>query len=87
MNDTVQTWHYGLVARYWAENIISGPEIAYYQRQVEQYGQPALDAGCGTGRLRMLLEKAGFRVEAEKGNWTDADANADHDVIVYIARK
>ena len=40
MNDTVQTWHYGLVARHWAENNTTGPEIAYYQRQIEKYGQP-----------------------------------------------
>ena len=37
--------------------------------------------------LRMLLEHAGFRVEAEKGDWTEADATADHAVIVYVARK
>jgi hypothetical protein len=35
----------------------------------------------------MLLEQAGFRVEAEKGHWTDADATADHDVCVYFAKK
>jgi len=28
--------------------------------------------------LRMLLEKAGFTIEAEQGNWTDADATANH---------
>ena len=37
--------------------------------------------------MRMLLEKAGFTVEAEKGDWTDADATADHNGIVYFARK
>lgn len=37
--------------------------------------------------MRMLLQQAGFRIEAEKGDWTDADVNADHDVIVYFARK
>jgi hypothetical protein len=37
--------------------------------------------------MRMLLEKAGFTLEAEKGDWTDAEATADHDVIVYFARK
>ena len=34
-----------------------------------------------------LLEKAGFTVEAAKGDWTDVDATADHDVIVFFARK
>jgi hypothetical protein len=37
--------------------------------------------------MRILLEKAGFRVEAEKGDWTDADATAHHEVIVYFAKK
>ena len=37
--------------------------------------------------MHALLEKAGFTVEAEKGDWTDADVTADHDVIVYFARK
>jgi hypothetical protein len=37
--------------------------------------------------MRMLLEKADFTLEAEKGDWTDTDATADHDGIVYFARK
>jgi hypothetical protein len=37
--------------------------------------------------LHLLLENAGFKIEAEKGDWTDADATADHDVIIYFARK
>ena len=37
--------------------------------------------------LRMLLEIAGFAIEAEHGDWTDALASAEHKVIVYIARK
>ncbi len=63
MNDTVQTWHYGLVARHWAENNTTGPEIAYYQRQIEKYGQPSLDAGCGTGRLLIPFLRAGLDVD------------------------
>jgi hypothetical protein len=35
----------------------------------------------------MLLQQAGFRIEAEKGDWTDEDAMADHEGIVYVARK
>jgi hypothetical protein len=37
--------------------------------------------------MRMLLEKAGFTIGAEKGDWTDANATADHDVIVCFTRK
>jgi hypothetical protein len=36
--------------------------------------------------LQLLLEKAGFTIEAVKGDWTDADVTADHDIIVYFAR-
>ena len=63
MDHSVQTWHYGLVARYWAENNTTGPKIAYYQRQIERYGQPALDAGCGTGRLLIPFLRAGLDVD------------------------
>jgi hypothetical protein len=35
MSAEVQTWHFGLVARHWAENNTTGPEIAYYQRLIE----------------------------------------------------
>jgi SAM-dependent methyltransferase len=63
MSDTVLTWHYGLVARHWAENNTTGPEIAYFQRQIARYGQPALDAGCGTGRLLIPFLRAGLDVD------------------------
>ena len=35
--------------------------------------------------MRLLLEKAGFTIEAEKGNWSDV--TADHKVITFFARK
>lgn len=37
--------------------------------------------------MQLLLEKAGFTVEAVKGDFTDADVTAEHDAIVYFARK
>ena len=45
-----QTWHYGLVARWWAEFNLDGPEIEFFRPFVDA-GPPALDAACGTGRL------------------------------------
>lgn len=63
MNARPKTWHYGLVARHWAEHITDGPEIAYFQRQIERNGQPALDAGCGTGRLLIPFLQAGLDVD------------------------
>lgn len=57
-----QTWHYGLVARWWAEFNLGGPEIEYFRPFVET-GQPALDAGCGTGRLLVPYLHAGLDVD------------------------
>ncbi len=63
MNDEVKTWHYGVMARHWADNNTTGSEIAYFQRLIQQYGQPALDAGCGTGRLLIPFLRAGLDVD------------------------
>lgn len=58
-----QVWHYGLVAQWWAEFNSAGPEIAYFQKCIERYGQPALDVGCGAGRLLLPYLRAGFDVD------------------------
>ncbi|HUG48757.1 MAG TPA: class I SAM-dependent methyltransferase [Candidatus Limnocylindria bacterium] len=58
------TWHYGLVARWWAEfNSPTDAELAYLRDAIERHGQPALDLGCGTGRLLLPLLAAGFDVD------------------------
>jgi len=57
-----QTWHHGLIADWWAEFNTDGPEIDYYRRFIED-GQPALDAGCGTGRLLLPWLRAGLDVD------------------------
>jgi SAM-dependent methyltransferase len=64
-----ETWHHGLVARWWAENNLDGPEIDFFRPFVEA-GQPALDAGCGTGRLLIPYLQAGLDVDG-------ADISAD----------
>lgn len=63
MTTTPQIWHYGLVARWWAEFNTDGPEIAYFQRLIESHGQPALDVACGTGRLLIPYLRAGLDVD------------------------
>jgi SAM-dependent methyltransferase len=57
-----QTWHYGLVSRWWAEFNLDGPEIDWF-RQFVDAGQPALDAACGTGRLLVPYLQAGLDVD------------------------
>lgn len=57
-----QTWHHGLVARWWAEFNLDGPEIDYFRSFVDA-GQPALDAACGTGRLLVPYLHAGIDVD------------------------
>ena len=56
-----QIWHYGLMARDWAEFATDGgKEAVYFQQLIESSGQPALDLGCGTGRLLIPLLHAGW---------------------------
>lgn len=65
-----QTWHHGLVARWWGEFNHGGEDIAWFQSVIEHYGEPALDAGCGTGRLLVPYLRAGLDVDG-------SDASAD----------
>jgi SAM-dependent methyltransferase len=57
-----QTWHYGLVSRWWAEFNLDGPEIEWFRPFVDA-GQPALDAACGAGRLLVPYLHAGLEVD------------------------
>ena len=58
------TWHHGLVARWWSEfnRDWRGSEIEYFKNVIERYGQPALDVGCGTGRILVPCVEAGIEV-------------------------
>jgi SAM-dependent methyltransferase len=59
-----ETWHHGLVARWWAEfNVASDEELTFYRAAIERYGQPALDLGCGTGRMLVPLAASGLDVD------------------------
>ena len=64
MPEAPQTWHHGLVAQWWAEfnDEFRSHELPYFRRFVER-GQPALDVGCGTGRLLLPFLRAGLDVD------------------------
>jgi SAM-dependent methyltransferase len=64
MGDDAGTWHYGLIARWWAEfNTPDPEELTAYRRVIEQFGEPVLDLACGAGRLLLPLLQAGVDVE------------------------
>jgi SAM-dependent methyltransferase len=64
MDERPQTWHYGLVARWWAEfNTAQPEELEYYRAAIARFGEPALDLACGAGRLLVPLLSAGLDVE------------------------
>jgi SAM-dependent methyltransferase len=65
-NGTAETWHYGLIARWWAEfnDDFRPHEIPYFRQCIERDGgQPALDVACGTGRLLLPYLRAGLDVD------------------------
>jgi SAM-dependent methyltransferase len=61
----VQTWHYGLIAKWWAEfnDDFRPHEVLYFRRYIEDGGEPALDVACGTGRLLIPYLRAGLDVD------------------------
>ena len=63
MASAVRTWHHGLVARWWAEFNVGGDDVEYFRRAILASGEPALDAGCGTGRLLLPLVRSGIDVD------------------------
>ena len=63
MDGEIRTWHYGLIARWWAEFNHGGSDIEFFQNTIRRYGQPALDAGCGTGRLLLPFLHSGLDVD------------------------
>jgi SAM-dependent methyltransferase len=63
MTEDPRVWHYGLVARWWAEFNTDGPEIDYYKALIQRFGEPALDVACGTGRLLIPFLRAGIDID------------------------
>jgi SAM-dependent methyltransferase len=72
------TWHHGLIARFWAEFLTAEPEErAYFRDVIQKFGEPALDLGCGTGRMLLPLLADGLDVDG-------SDISAD---MIALARE
>lgn len=72
------TWHHGIMARWWAEFVTPDQEeLAYYRAAIERFGQPALDLGCGAGRLLVPLLRDGFDIDG---------ADVSKDMLAQAAR-
>ena len=63
MTDEPVVWHYGLMAERWAEFNNDAPELPFFHQAITHFGQPALDLACGTGRLLLLLLRAGIDID------------------------
>lgn len=61
--DELHIWHYGLAARSWVVETELGRNGAFFQQIVERSGDPALDVGCGGGRLLVPLLQSGLDVD------------------------
>ena len=63
MTDEPLTWHYGLMAEYWAEFSTETPELDFFRKAIDRFGQPVLDLACGAGRLLVPLLQLGYDVD------------------------
>ena len=67
MTDETQPYEYrGMIAKAW--DLLRGdtsewPDRAFYRAIIEREGGPALDVGCGTGRLLLDYLSAGLDVD------------------------
>ena len=63
MKDEPVTWFHGLMAERAAEFSPDAVQLPFLQREIAHFGQPALDLGCGVGRLLLPLLRAGLDVD------------------------
>jgi SAM-dependent methyltransferase len=59
------TWHHGLMARWWAEFVATAEpeELDYFRAAIRKFGEPALDLGCGAGRILIPMLADSFDVD------------------------
>ncbi len=63
MTDQPVTWFHGLIAERTAAFCPEPSQVPYFQREIARFGQPALDLGCGVGRLLLPLLRAGLDID------------------------
>jgi 2-polyprenyl-3-methyl-5-hydroxy-6-metoxy-1,4-benzoquinol methylase len=63
MNDEPVNWFSGLMAERVAEFTPKPHQVPFFQREIERFGQPVLDLGCGVGRLLFPLLRAGVDID------------------------
>jgi len=63
MADESPNWFYGLMAERAAEFTPDAHQLPFFQREIERFGQPVLDLGCGVGRLLLPLLYAGVDID------------------------
>lgn len=63
MTDEPVTWFYGLIAERVAEFATHPSQALFFQHEIERFGQPVLDLGCGAGRLLLPLLRAGVDID------------------------
>jgi SAM-dependent methyltransferase len=64
------------MARWWAEFVADGEmgELDYFRAAIRKFGEPALDLGCGAGRILIPMLAGGFDVD---GSDVSADMIAE----------
>ena len=55
MNDESINWFYGLMADRVAEFTPEAHQVPFFEREIQRFGQPVLDVGCGGGRTVQKL--------------------------------
>jgi SAM-dependent methyltransferase len=63
MTDEPVTWFHGLIAERTAEFCPDATQVPFFQHEIALFGQPALDLGCGVGRLLLPLLRAGLDID------------------------
>ncbi len=56
-------WFYGLMAERVAEFTPAPHQLLFLRGEIERFGQPVLDVGCGVGRLLLPLLEAGIDID------------------------